>query len=190
MLWPQRSGPASFIAAVITSAELMRIGLRDISPGLADFEQNLTELSALADACLQYALEVVLRKNKFKTQSPLDIIGLGKLGGAEINYGSESGHHVCDSTPSPENCRRLQRLAVEVMELLSSRTEFGVAFIMDARLRPDGEKGLLVNTLEAYEDYYRNRAQLWEIRNPCPETRPVAGNMDFGPEISGIGRRH
>ena len=39
-------------------AELMRIGLRDIL-GLADFEQYLTELSALADACLQYALEVV-----------------------------------------------------------------------------------------------------------------------------------
>ena len=65
----------------------MRIGLRDIL-GLADFEQNLAELSALADACLQYALEAVLRKNKLKTP-PLAIIGLGKLGGAEINYGSD-----------------------------------------------------------------------------------------------------
>src|SRR5207247_5470563 len=46
-------------------AELMRIGLRDIL-GLADFEQYLSELSALADACLQYAVEVVLRKNKLK----------------------------------------------------------------------------------------------------------------------------
>ena len=45
--------------------ELMRLGLRDIL-GLADFEQNLAELSALADACLQYALEVVMRKNKIK----------------------------------------------------------------------------------------------------------------------------
>ena len=44
-------------------AELMRIGLRDIL-GLANFEQNLGELSGLADACLQYALEVVLRKQK------------------------------------------------------------------------------------------------------------------------------
>ena len=47
-------------------AELMRIGLRDIL-GLADFEQYLTELSGLADACLQYALEVVMRKHKLKT---------------------------------------------------------------------------------------------------------------------------
>src|SRR2546430_3720602 len=68
-------------------AELMRIGLRDIL-GLADFEQYLSELSALADACLQYALEVVLRKNKIKA-APFVIIGLGKLGGAEIDYGSD-----------------------------------------------------------------------------------------------------
>ena len=44
-------------------AELMRLGLRDIL-GLADFEQNLAELSALADACLQYALEVVMREQQ------------------------------------------------------------------------------------------------------------------------------
>src|SRR5947207_1775663 len=58
-------------------AELMRLGLRDIL-GLADFEQNFAELSALADACLQYALEVVLRKNKFKS-APFAIIGNGAL---------------------------------------------------------------------------------------------------------------
>ena len=68
-------------------AELMRIGLRDIL-GLADFEQYLTELSALADACLQYALEVVMRRHRLKTP-PFVIIGLGKLGGAEIDYGSD-----------------------------------------------------------------------------------------------------
>src|SRR5438552_9950051 len=68
-------------------AELMRIGLRDIL-GLADFEQNLTELSALADACLQYALAVVMHRRKLRTR-PFVIIGLGKLGGSEINYGSD-----------------------------------------------------------------------------------------------------
>src|SRR5205807_219415 len=68
-------------------AELMRIGLRDIL-GLADFEQYLTELSALSDACLQYALEVVMREHKLR-KPPFVIIGLGKLGGAEIDYGSD-----------------------------------------------------------------------------------------------------
>jgi glutamate-ammonia-ligase adenylyltransferase len=46
-------------------------------------------------------------------------------------------------------------------------------------LRPDGEKGLLVNTLAAYEEYYRQRAQLWEIQ-ALTRTRPVAGNLALG----------
>jgi glutamate-ammonia-ligase adenylyltransferase len=157
-------------------AELMRIGLRDIL-GLADFEQNPIELSALADACLQYALEVVLQKNKLKLP-PLVIVGLGKLGGAEINYGSDLDIlFVTDS--STKNLPKLQRLAVEVMDLLSGPTELGVAFVTDARLRPDGEKGLLVNTLQAYEEYYRQRAQLWEIQS-LTRTRPIAGDQGTG----------
>jgi len=160
-------------------AELMRIGLRDIL-GLADFEQNLVELSALADACLQYALEVVLLKNKLKSP-PLVIVGLGKLGGAELNYGSDLDIlFVADS--KTENLPKLQRLAVEVMDLLSSATELGVAFITDARLRPDGEKGLLVNTLSTYEEYYRQRAQLWEIQS-LTRTRPIAGNLATGAQF-------
>ncbi len=157
-------------------AELMRLGLRDIL-GLADFEQNLVELSALADACLQYALEVVMRRNKIKTP-PLVVIGLGKLGGGEIDYGSDLDLlFVTDA--GAKDLPKLQRLAVNVMELLSRRTEQGMVFHTDARLRPDGEKGLLVNTLAAYEEYYRRRAQLWEIQT-LTRTRPVAGNLALG----------
>jgi [glutamine synthetase] adenylyltransferase / [glutamine synthetase]-adenylyl-L-tyrosine phosphorylase len=157
-------------------AELMRLGLRDIL-GLADLEQSLAELSALADACLQYALEVVMRKNKIK-KAPFVIIGFGKLGGREIDYGSDLDVvFITDS--SAKNLSKLQRLAVEVMELLSHRTEQGIVFHVDARLRPDGEKGLLVNTLDAYGKYYRQRAQLWEIQ-ALTRTRPVAGDMKLG----------
>jgi glutamate-ammonia-ligase adenylyltransferase len=157
-------------------AELMRIGLRDIL-GLADFEQNLIELSTLADACLAYALEVVVRRHKLKGP-PFVIIGLGKLGGAELNYGSDLDI-LFVAEPKSRNLADLQRLAVEVMDLLASPTEMGVAFPTDARLRPDGEKGLLVNTLPAYEEYYHQRAQLWEIQ-AISRTRPVAGLMEVG----------
>ena len=70
------------------------------------------------------------------------------------------------------------RLTVSLppMELLSGQTEMGIVFKTDARLRPDGEKGLLVNNLEAYEDYYRHRASLWEIQT-LTRTRPIAGDM-------------
>jgi len=157
-------------------AEQMRIGLRDIL-GLADPEQYLTELSTLADACLQYALEVVMRNHRLKT-APFAIIGLGKLGGAEIDYGSDLDV-VFVTEGLARDLTRLQQVAVDLMDLVSRRTEHGVGFHMDARLRPDGEKGLLVNTLAAYEEYYRRRAALWEIQ-AISRTRTIAGDMLTG----------
>ncbi len=156
--------------------ELMRIGLREIL-GLADFEQNLGELSALATACLQYALEVALRQRRLKT-APLAILGLGKLGGGELNYGSDLDI-VFVARDGVRNLPALQRVAVTVMDLLASTTEFGVAFEVDARLRPDGEKGLLVNTLAAHAEYYRHRAWLWEIQ-AISRARFIAGNATVG----------
>ena len=157
-------------------AELMRIGLRDIL-GVADFEQYLTELSALADACVQYSLEVVMHRHRLK-KPPFVIIGLGKLGGAEIDYGSDLDIlFVADS--NVKSMAPPSRLAVEVMDLLSRRTGHGIVFHTDARLRPDGEKGLLVNTLQAFENYYRNRAQLWELQS-LTRARPIAGDSKIG----------
>jgi glutamate-ammonia-ligase adenylyltransferase len=163
-------------------AELMRIGLRDIL-GLADFEQYLTELSALAEACLQYALEVIMLRHRLK-RPPFAIIGLGKLGGAEIDYGSDLDLVFVTDAPSAQ-LPRLARLALAVMELLSRRTEQGIVFHTDARLRPDGEKGLLVNSLAAYEGYYRQRAQLWEIQT-LTRTRLVAGDVRVGAKFQAL----
>jgi glutamate-ammonia-ligase adenylyltransferase len=160
-------------------AELMRIGLRDIL-GLADFEQYLLELSALADACLQYALEVVMRQHKLKSP-PFVIIGLGKLGGQEIDYGSDLDI-IFVARAGAQDLTRLSRMALEVMDLLTTRTEQGIVFHIDARLRPDGEKGLLVNSLDAYEQYYRRRAHLWEIQT-LTRTRPITGDIGLGAQF-------
>jgi glutamate-ammonia-ligase adenylyltransferase len=160
-------------------AELMRIGLRDLL-GLADFEQYLIELSALADACLQYALESTLRKHKLRS-APFAIIGLGKLGGAEIDYGSDLDIlFVAD--PKTKYPAKLAPLAIQIMDLLSRRTEQGTVFLTDARLRPDGEKGLLTNTLSACDDYYRHRAELWEIQ-ALTRTRFIAGDQKIGSQF-------
>ncbi len=161
-------------------AEQMRIGLRDIL-ALTDFESSLTELSALADACLQYALEVVQQRHRLK-QPPFVIISLGKLGGAEINYGSDLDL-VFVAEDEVNDLYKLQKYAVEVMELLSRPNELGIVFPTDARLRPDGEKGLLVNTLKAYDDYFRQRARLWELQ-AFTRIRPVAGDMILGDKFA------
>lgn len=163
-------------------AEQMRLGLRDIL-GLVDFEQNLTELSALADACLQYALLVLMRENRLK-HAPFAILGLGKLGGCEINYGSDLDL-VFVTEAAAKELPKLQKLAARVMDLLSRRTEQGIVFVTDARLRPDGEKGLLVNTLKAYEEYYRQRAQLWEIQS-LTRVRAVAGDAKVGAKFCAL----
>ena len=64
---------------------------------------------------------------------------MGKLGGAEINYGSDLDILFVTNAGAGE-LPGLQRIAVEVMEMLSSRTELGVAFATDVRLRPDGPR--------------------------------------------------
>jgi glutamate-ammonia-ligase adenylyltransferase len=183
-------------------AELMRIGLRDIL-GLADFEQSLVELTALADACLQYALEVAAHKAKFK-KPPLCIVGLGKLGGREIYYGSDLDIIFVTGADAKE-LPKLQSVARDVLDLLSAKTSLGSVFQLDARLRPDGEKGLLVNNLAAFEEYYRQRAGLWEIQS-LTRVRPIAGDLATGEKFqklagtlanftlenvaSGFGERH
>ncbi|HEV2319832.1 MAG TPA: hypothetical protein VGV18_08790, partial [Verrucomicrobiae bacterium] len=156
--------------------ELMRLGLRDIS-GQVDIEQTPAELSALADACLQYALEVVLQTNKIKP-SPVAIVGLGKLGGGELVYGSDLDlFFLADADEN--NLLSLQKIAAEAMDLLSHRTDRGIAFRTDARLRPDGEKGLLVPPLDTCEKYYRTRAGLWEIQ-ALTRARFIAGSTVLG----------
>jgi [glutamine synthetase] adenylyltransferase / [glutamine synthetase]-adenylyl-L-tyrosine phosphorylase len=165
--------------------ELMRLGLRDIS-GQVDIEQTPADLSAFADACLQYALDVVLKRNKIKSPA-FAIIGLGKLGGGEIAYGSDLDLFFV-AGPKEKNLPLLQKLAAQVMDLLSRRTEQGIVFHCDARLRPDGEKGMLVPTLDACENYYRQRAQHWEIQ-ALSRARFVAGNAAIGEKFQTLTER-
>lgn len=165
-------------------AEFLRVGLRDIL-GLAAPEQHQRELTALAEACLQYALEVALRRHRFQS-CPLAIIGLGKLGGGELTYGSDLDV-VFVAEDKVRNLPTLQRVAVSLLDLISSSTELGVAFKLDARLRPDGDKGLLVNRLSAFADYYRHRAQLWEIQ-ALTRARPVAGATALGEQFLTLAR--
>ena len=68
------------------------------------------------------------------------------------------------------------------MDLLSHRTEQGIVFRSDARLRPDGEKGLLVQPLDSCKAYYQTRAQLWEIQT-LTRARFVAGNSSVGEQF-------
>lgn len=156
--------------------EFMRLGLRDILGWVGEETAN-RELSALAEACVEYAVRVVMRRNRLQTP-PFAVIALGRFGGSELVYGSDLDV-VFVAPNATRNLPRLQKFAAQVVDLLSARTDHGSVFTLDTRLRPDGEKGLLVNVLKTFDPYYRRRAMLWEIQ-ALTRARWVAGHPEAG----------
>jgi glutamate-ammonia-ligase adenylyltransferase len=140
--------------------QLLRIFLRDIL-GLASLPSVLAEHSALAEACVVFV-------NRLRgSESDLTIIALGKFGGSEVGYGAD-----LDVVFVGEDVRAAQHLMVA----MAQPTAEGSIWTLDARLRPDGEKGILSCSLLAYETYYRTRGQLWEAQ-ALTRARPIAGPL-------------
>ena len=145
---------------VYRQTQLLRIFLRDVL-GLGSLSSLFTENSALAEACLIFV-------NRLRgSESDLTIIALGKFGGGEIGYGAD-----LDVLFVGEDVRAAQYLIVA----MAQSTAEGSISTLDARLRPDGEKGNLACSLTAYEAYYETRAQLWEIQ-ALTRARPLAGPL-------------
>ena len=141
-------------------SQQLRILLRDIL-GLADLTTVFTEHSSLAEACL-------LAVNSLRgSESDLTIVALGKFGGSEIGYGAD-----LDVLFIGEDVRAAQHLMVA----MAQTTGEGSIWTLDARLRPDGEKGTLSSSITAYETYYQTRAQLWEAQ-ALTRARPIAGPL-------------
>lgn len=147
------------VARAYRQRQLLRIILRDVA-GLAEPRATFAELSDLAEACLVFAHDV-------QDPDDLSIIGLGKFGGREIGYGAD-----LDIVFVGQDIRAAQNLMVS----MSQPTADGNIAVLDARLRPDGEKGPLTASLEAYEAYYRERAHLWEIQ-ALTRARPILGPL-------------
>ncbi len=143
-------------------AELLRIFLRDIL-ALDELHIIQREYSALARACLDYAVKQV------KPCSPIVIIGMGKFGGAELSYGSDLD---CLMVGEDENAGR------EISKFMAEILPTGILFPVDFRLRPNGEGPICV-PLEAYRDYYQNKAHSWEIQ-AFTRARVVAGDKALG----------
>ena len=139
--------------------QLLRIIMRDVL-GVADAPIIFAELSDLAEACLRFT-------NRLLGGEGLTIIALGKFGGREINYGAD-----LDLLFVGKDTRAAQNLVTAVAQPSSE----GTIAAVDARLRPDGDKGPLVAPLAACESYYRERAQLWEI-HALTRARPLSGPL-------------
>ncbi len=160
-------------------SEMVRIGIEDVM-GLVDLEQLHAEMTALAEACLRFALQHGQRQFGLK-RLPFLVIGMGKFGGRELGYGADLDVLFVGGTGANDQAQAI-KLASSVIDFMSRQTGAGALFPVDPRLRPDGAKGTLASSLDAHHDYYAKRAQLWE-RQALTKARFVAGDPKLGQDF-------
>lgn len=186
--------------------ERIRIALRELLPpsaGGADLDVTWRELADLAEATIEVALgeaisAITARFGEPRTttgaRSKFVVLGMGKLGGEELNSGSdvdliylydtdEGEVQLAEGSPSMSITLHdyWSRVARRLTATLEEVTEDGFVWRVDLRLRPEGRSGPLVNSLAAAERYYESFGRLWE-RAAILRARAVAGDLDFGAE--------
>ena len=167
--------------------EFLRIGVHDIegSLGADEVEQQLSDL---AETCLEAALALGRRETLARTGVPAEppadalvVLGMGKLGGAELNYASDLDLIFIYEADPPEwwegwlaPHELFTRIAQRTISALQTPTREGIAYRIDTRLRPSGNQGPLVSSLEAFANYHATSAEVWE-RQALIKARPIAG---------------
>jgi glutamate-ammonia-ligase adenylyltransferase len=179
---PLPAGPSWDALRRFKRRELLRVAARDLA-GQVAVEQVAAELADLADACLEAALALAAAEaGHHPSPMRLAVLGMGKLGGTELNYVSDIDVLFCHEPlpgADPEAAARAaERLARGVMRGLSAVTAEGTCFEVDANLRPEGRNGPLSRTLGSYQAYWDRWAQPWE-RQALIKVRPVAGDREL-----------
>jgi glutamate-ammonia-ligase adenylyltransferase len=162
---------------VLRHQELLRIIWRDVT-GAAAVTESLRDLSALADAAINAALDWAGRSLRERHGVPrtesggicgFGILGMGKLGGFELNFSSdvdlvfvfsEPGH--TDGPRQLSNEEYFQLLGQRLVNVLGRTTAHGFAYRVDVRLRPFGSTGPLALSLPALENYLMQNGRDWE----------------------------
>ncbi len=153
--------------------EFLRIGASDLL-GLFDLETVTAELSNVADGLVGASLEVAARQTGTKPHR-FAVIAMGKLGGGELNYSSDIDLLFVAGGDATE----LWGLAKRLIDVLARATPEGFLYRVDMRLRPWGEAGPLVSTVDSYLEYLRGHARLWE-RQALLKARVIAGDRTVG----------
>ncbi|MEX2620572.1 MAG: bifunctional [glutamine synthetase] adenylyltransferase/[glutamine synthetase]-adenylyl-L-tyrosine phosphorylase [Egibacteraceae bacterium] len=151
---------------------LLRVAARDLL-GHADTPATAGELADLAEGVLAAALDHL--QEQLGPDARVAIIGMGKLGGWELNYVSD----VDVMFVGDGNLDDARRVASAFMRLLGESTPAGRAYEVDANLRPEGKDGPLIRSLEAYQAYYERWAKTWEFQ-ALLKARHVAGDVRLG----------
>jgi glutamate-ammonia-ligase adenylyltransferase len=162
----------------VRQAVLLQIIARDLN-GLANLDEVLATITALAEESLRFALTELTASavqshgvphgERSGTPQGLVVVGMGKLGGEELNVSSdidlvllypEDGQTV--GTRSISNEEYFTRLARRLIAALGEYTEDGMVFRVDTRLRPYGDSGPLVMSYDMLETYLHSQGREWE----------------------------
>ena len=189
--------------------EILRIAARDLC-GISPLEEVTGELSSLASASLQLAYEVcrncltrehgipVMQTDCGSQEAEMAVIGMGKLGGRELNFSSdidiiyfyESDDGETAGVKSDSGAVNgivslhtfFSKLGGMISKALSQVTEDGFVFRVDLGLRPEGKSGDIAVSLRSAEIYYESWGQSWE-RTAMLKARPVAGSLELGERL-------
>jgi [glutamine synthetase] adenylyltransferase / [glutamine synthetase]-adenylyl-L-tyrosine phosphorylase len=149
--------------------EMLRVALSDLA-GEAELAAVGRGLADLADACLETALD--------ETDIPFAVIGMGKLGGRELNYSSDIDVmfvHGGDAATA-------EGVAENLIKTIGEVTPEGQAFRIDAALRPEGKSGPLARSLDSFLEYYERWSRPWE-HQALLRARVAAGGAGIGNEF-------
>ena len=157
--------------------ELARIAWRDLA-GWADLTETLADLTAFADTAIGTAVAyarhaLAARYGEPRSAAgelqPLVVLGMGKLGGGELNFSSDVDlvllfpeHGETDGPRGISNEEFFTRLAQALVRLLEAPTADGFVLRVDLRLRPFGDSGPVVASFAAFEDYLPRHGRDWE----------------------------
>src|SRR3954464_4683408 len=161
-------------------------------------ETVVRQISYLADAIVEAAIDYARRHLEPTYGIPLRsdgersrfvVLGLGKLGGIELNYSSDidliflyEQDGQTDARRTVTNQEYFERLSKEIIRLLTEPTDLGVAYRVDLRLRPEGSRAPLCMSFDSTLSYYDVKGRTWE-RQAFVKARPVAGDRELGSEL-------
>ncbi len=174
--------------------EMIRLAWRDISDS-EELTQILRELSWLAEACIQTALNFLYSQACEKRGTPLladgtpqqmVVLGMGKLGAYELNYSSDidlifayAENGVLPDRKETSYREFFTKICQSLVRVLDEITVDGFVFRTDIRLRPFGDSGAIIMTFDGMENYYQTQAREWELYAMI-KARQVAGDFEQG----------
>ena len=180
--------------------EMVRIAWRDLA-GWAGLDETLLDLTALAEICIQTALDFLYRQACDRRGTPtladgtpinIVVLGMGKLGAWELNYSSDIDLIFAYAEDGVLNDRKettygefFTRICRSLVKVLDETTVDGLVFRTDVRLRPFGDSGPLIMTFDGMENYYMTQAREWE-RYALIKARQVAGDFTSGKQLTAL----